>query len=156
MKLWKILNRSRTDGPSPEVGSAAGPGLKLGTGLFQCPSMRQLHLRCFSSSRQLRTLAFAGQVHHAVWPFLLQWDIVTNKLQFMNDRRLISFTMGAARWNSWDDLKKVYKYSMELPLGAKYWNNDLWFGTQRVQGCNPVLIRLCRKIPPKYVSRLLW
>ncbi|XP_055346121.1 allene oxide synthase-lipoxygenase protein-like [Paramacrobiotus metropolitanus] len=77
-----------------------------------------------------------------------KWDIVSNKIKFIKDRKLISVSSGVlAQWESWEDLRRLYKYSMDMPLGAKHWNNDLWFGTQRLQGCNPVLIRLCKQIP---------
>ena len=85
----------------------------------------------------------------------LQWDIVSNKLQFIKDRKLISVTSGVkTHWESWEDLYKLYKYSMDVPLGAKDWTNDLRFGIQRIQGCNPVLISLCQHIPLKYALLL--
>ncbi|KAG8229787.1 hypothetical protein J437_LFUL005868 [Ladona fulva] len=54
-------------------------------------------------------------------------------------------------WNSLDDLKNVYmeNTNMYMPKAANYWMEDEWFGAQRVQGVNPVLITLCRKIPSK-------
>lgn len=33
--------------------------------------------------------------------------------------------------------------------GAQYWEDDKNFGRQRLQGCNPNVIRLCTEIPSK-------
>ncbi|OQV17101.1 Allene oxide synthase-lipoxygenase protein [Hypsibius exemplaris] len=77
-----------------------------------------------------------------------KWDIITHKVQFIKDRKFISLTTGSRdHWESWESLTSVYKYNMPVPQSKKDWNNDIWFGMQRLQGCNPVLIRLCTKQP---------
>ena len=39
--------------------------------------------------------------------------------------------------------------------GYYNWKEDISFGRQRVQGCNPVLIELCQKLPEKYEHVML-
>ncbi|XP_071453079.1 polyunsaturated fatty acid 5-lipoxygenase-like [Hetaerina americana] len=55
------------------------------------------------------------------------------------------------RWTSLEDLKNVYMENSQLymPKAANLWMEDEWFGMQRVQGVNAVLITLCKKIPDK-------
>ncbi|XP_046394318.1 polyunsaturated fatty acid 5-lipoxygenase-like [Ischnura elegans] len=56
------------------------------------------------------------------------------------------------RWTSLEDLKNVYLENSQLymPKVANMWMDDEWFGRQRVQGVNPVLITLCQEIPEKF------
>ncbi|GAV06738.1 hypothetical protein RvY_16677-2 [Ramazzottius varieornatus] len=56
---------------------------------------------------------------------------------------------GSGSFKSFKDLKKLYKQTkkMGLPLSQKHWTSDYWFGAQRIQGANPVLIKLARSIP---------
>ena len=42
--------------------------------------------------------------------------------------------------------------STAMPQGMLNWRSDKWFGVQRLQGVNPVLITLCTRIPDKSVS----
>ncbi|GFW68183.1 allene oxide synthase-lipoxygenase protein [Trichonephila clavipes] len=79
-----------------------------------------------------------------------KWDIVKCKGRFLLDTKLIRWTTD--KWESIGDLKKVYKFSLGEPACLEYWNEDRWFGLQRVQGVNPVLIKLCTQIPHKYFA----
>lgn len=65
----------------------------------------------------------------------------------MLDTKLIRWTTD--KWESICDLKKVYKFSLGEPRCLECWNDDKWFGSQRIQGVNPVLIKLCTTIPEK-------
>ncbi|XP_036361589.1 polyunsaturated fatty acid lipoxygenase ALOX15B-like [Octopus sinensis] len=50
-----------------------------------------------------------------------------------------------------DDLNLIYSRSL-LPQpkdSLKHWKEDTWFGYQRLNRCNPKLIRLCEEIPSK-------
>lgn len=77
-----------------------------------------------------------------------KWDIVRNKGRYMLDTKLIRWTTD--RWESLCDLKKIYKFSLGEPRCLESWNEDHWFGMQRVQGVNPVMIKLCTEIPEKF------
>ena len=33
--------------------------------------------------------------------------------------------------------------------GTTYWKDDKHFGRQRLQGCNPTVIKLCKEMPKK-------
>ncbi|CAB3371080.1 Hypothetical predicted protein [Cloeon dipterum] len=54
-------------------------------------------------------------------------------------------------WASLDDVKNIYHPDSTLhrPECTEYWTEDWWFGLQRVQGVNSVLISLCNEIPAK-------
>ncbi len=43
------------------------------------------------------------------------------------------------------------KRQLYLFQGTRYWRDDRNFGRQRLQGCNPSMIRLCTEIPQKLV-----
>lgn len=77
-----------------------------------------------------------------------KWDIVKCKSRCTLDTQLIRWT--TEKWESICDLKKVYKFSLGDPACLEYWNEDRWFGLQRVQGVNPVLIKLCTEIPNNF------
>ncbi|GIY46113.1 allene oxide synthase-lipoxygenase protein [Caerostris darwini] len=77
-----------------------------------------------------------------------KWDIVKCKGRFILDTKLIRWTTD--KWESICDLKKVYKFNLVVPNCLEYWNEDRWFGLQRVQGVNPVLIKLCKEIPENF------
>ncbi|XP_059484413.1 allene oxide synthase-lipoxygenase protein-like [Neocloeon triangulifer] len=55
-------------------------------------------------------------------------------------------------WSSLEDVKNIYHPDSTLhrPECTKYWTEDRWFGLQRVQGVNSVLIELCKNIPKKF------
>ncbi|XP_035228513.1 allene oxide synthase-lipoxygenase protein-like [Stegodyphus dumicola] len=77
-----------------------------------------------------------------------KWDIVKCKGRFTLDTKLIRWTTD--KWESLCDLKRIYKFSLGEPACLEYWNEDRWFGLQRVQGVNPVLIKLCTEIPENF------
>ncbi|GAB1601975.1 allene oxide synthase-lipoxygenase protein-like, partial [Argonauta hians] len=76
------------------------------------------------------------------------WNIGTSKLDIMLTA-MYERIMGGS-WNELDDLTNVYQEEkLKKPESVKYWRDDKWFGNQRLNGCNPNLITLCEKIPPK-------
>lgn len=83
-----------------------------------------------------------------------KFDLGASLLKFTADTKLIELAHGAKKnWESLDELRgEAYKFSMDLPISAnpRYWPTDLWFGCQRVQGCNPTMIRLCHEIPSNF------
>ncbi|XP_070565852.1 allene oxide synthase-lipoxygenase protein-like [Ptychodera flava] len=51
-------------------------------------------------------------------------------------------------WDSLDDLTNIYGgLGLPKPAGWYHWESDVEFGMQRLAGCNPAVIRLCREIP---------
>lgn len=82
-----------------------------------------------------------------IFAILLQWDIVKSKGKYMLDKKFIGWT--TEKWESICDLKTIFKFSLGEPACLESWNEDRWFGLQRIQGVNPVLIKLCTKIPEK-------
>ncbi|XP_077519129.1 polyunsaturated fatty acid 5-lipoxygenase-like isoform X2 [Amblyomma americanum] len=77
-----------------------------------------------------------------------KWDILSMKARMMVETKLIKIKV--THWQSMDDLRRVYKYSLGEPRCLDHWNEDRWFGLQRVQGVNPYLITLCKAIPEKF------
>ncbi|XP_064481893.1 polyunsaturated fatty acid 5-lipoxygenase-like isoform X2 [Ornithodoros turicata] len=77
-----------------------------------------------------------------------KWDIVSMKARMMVETKLIKIKV--FNWESMEDLRHVYKYSLGEPKSLDHWNEDRWFGLQRVQGVNPFLIQLCTEIPEKF------
>ncbi|XP_076360034.1 allene oxide synthase-lipoxygenase protein-like isoform X1 [Tachypleus tridentatus] len=77
-----------------------------------------------------------------------KWDIIKNKGSLLLATSLINLS-SKDKWKSLDDLRTVYRLNLEEPECVKYWTEDRWFGLQRVQGANSVLISLCKEIPSK-------
>uniref|UniRef100_A0A1W7RAZ7 Arachidonate 15-lipoxygenase B n=1 Tax=Hadrurus spadix TaxID=141984 RepID=A0A1W7RAZ7_9SCOR len=77
-----------------------------------------------------------------------QWDIVKTKTRLLVHTKVIRWTTD--KWKSLENLKRVYKFSLGEPNAMQYWSEDKWFGLQRTQGTNPVLLNLCEKIPSKF------
>ena len=58
-------------------------------------------------------------------------------------------------WESWDcldDFRQVITPVIPggLPHAAQYWQDDLWFGSQFLNGSNPEVIRKCEKLPENF------
>lgn len=49
----------------------------------------------------------------------------------------------------WHALLKLSGPSSSLERVMQHWQEDLMFGYQFLNGCNPVLIRRCTQLPPK-------
>ncbi|KAK7069173.1 Arachidonate 5-lipoxygenase [Halocaridina rubra] len=76
------------------------------------------------------------------------WSFATEKVSLLAQTKLIEFT--TAKWKSLDDLRKVYKQSLGEPQCIEVWKEDWWFGAQRIQGVNPLVIKLCKEIPENF------
>ncbi|EDV26833.1 uncharacterized protein TRIADDRAFT_63720 [Trichoplax adhaerens] len=52
-------------------------------------------------------------------------------------------------WKSVDDISNLYQTGcgFDVPQGRYRWDEDSYFAKQRTQGCNPVIMQLCTKIP---------
>lgn len=53
-------------------------------------------------------------------------------------------------WKSVDDIKGVYTPIFGTPQGAANFNDDAWFGRQRISSLNTALIKLCTAIPSNF------
>jgi arachidonate 5-lipoxygenase len=80
-----------------------------------------------------------------------KWDIEGNKRQLLKAAGLNALFHPSKRWESVEDIKQAYKFGLSAPVGSQngHWDNDVWFGLQRVQGCNPFLLTRCKEIPTK-------
>ncbi|XP_059482281.1 polyunsaturated fatty acid 5-lipoxygenase-like [Neocloeon triangulifer] len=76
-------------------------------------------------------------------------DIVIEKGKLLIRKLFLEFT--TQKWKSFNDIQNIYFPNQSLPKPAciEYWKDDKWFGLQRVQGVDPVLITLCKSIPEK-------
>ncbi|KAG1656877.1 Allene oxide synthase-lipoxygenase protein [Nymphon striatum] len=57
------------------------------------------------------------------------------------------------KFKTLDDLKKLYVTGFAVPEVSSYWKSDLWFGKMRLQGANPVLIKVCHNIPENFAVK---
>ncbi|XP_076063711.1 polyunsaturated fatty acid 5-lipoxygenase-like isoform X2 [Oratosquilla oratoria] len=73
------------------------------------------------------------------------WDFTKRKSKLLTTTIFTEWTQTS--WNSLDDLKSVYSKSLGEPYPMRRWKEDRWFGLQRVQGVNPVIIQLCTSLP---------
>ncbi|OQR69394.1 allene oxide synthase-lipoxygenase protein-like [Tropilaelaps mercedesae] len=55
-------------------------------------------------------------------------------------------------WRSLDDLKNIYKLDFQEPAVMHRWKCDTWFAAQRLQGINPLAIKLCTQLPECFKS----
>ena len=58
-------------------------------------------------------------------------------------------------WESWDCLEDFRQLITPvipggLPRAAEYWRDDVWFGSQFLNGSNPEVIRKCQKLPDNF------
>ncbi|OWF44210.1 allene oxide synthase-lipoxygenase protein-like isoform X2 [Mizuhopecten yessoensis] len=76
-----------------------------------------------------------------------KWDIQSKKITLKLTSKIQEYFTG--EWNNLDDLKNVYtKESLFLPNSALHWQEDEYFGSQRLTKVNHSVIRLCTVIPP--------
>lgn len=77
-----------------------------------------------------------------------KWNIQQTKYTLAVKCKLAKLTSDP--WETLDDFGNLYKGSLNKPYGYFNWKEDTNFGRQRVQGCNPTLIRLCTEIPENF------
>lgn len=68
-------------------------------------------------------------------------------LKLENMARNIFAKLVPNKWSCLDDITKIYDSKRTLPIAVDKWTDDVWFGRQRLAGCNPTLITLCTEIP---------
>ncbi|XP_033743197.1 allene oxide synthase-lipoxygenase protein-like [Pecten maximus] len=75
-----------------------------------------------------------------------KWDIQSKKINLKLTSKIQEYFTGT--WNNLEDLKNVYtKESLFLPDSANHWQDDEYFGSQRLTKVNHSVIRLCTAIP---------
>ncbi|XP_048579793.1 polyunsaturated fatty acid 5-lipoxygenase isoform X2 [Nematostella vectensis] len=77
-----------------------------------------------------------------------KWNIQQTKYKLAVKCKLTKLTSDP--WEKLEDLDNVYKGSMGKPYGLYNWKEDSAFSRQRLQGCNPTMIELCREIPENF------
>lgn len=70
-----------------------------------------------------------------------QVNVALDALRYSIDADLGGLGSGT-HFRSIEELENLYKRSLPLPDSQPLWRDDRWFGQQRLQGCNPVQIRL--------------
>ncbi|XP_041478568.1 polyunsaturated fatty acid 5-lipoxygenase-like [Lytechinus variegatus] len=76
-----------------------------------------------------------------------EWDLTKQSLAL--SLQGVITRVRATFWNSLDDMKSIYGGDLPPPTCLSRWRKDTTFGMQRLVGCNPTQIRLCKKIPLK-------
>lgn len=76
------------------------------------------------------------------------WTFASEKVSLLAQTKFIEWT--TTKWKTLDNLKSVFKQSLGEPTCIDVWKEDWWFGLQRLQGVNPMVIRLCKAIPENF------
>lgn len=81
-----------------------------------------------------------------------KWDLMKRKFTLLAETFWVSISTGSQGFDSFDEVREMFaKFpSLEEPSAIDNWKSDLAFGDQRLNGCNPKLIRLCTKIPENF------
>ena len=55
-------------------------------------------------------------------------------------------------WNCLEDFRKLITpvIAQDPPHAAEYWRDDVWFGSQFLNGSNPEVIRRCKQLPQNF------
>ncbi|CAB3376043.1 Hypothetical predicted protein [Cloeon dipterum] len=79
-----------------------------------------------------------------------EFDLLKLKATLIARQYHLEFT--TEEWDSLEDVKNIYfpDSTFYKPECSEYWTEDRWFGLQRVQGVNAVMIALCTEIPAKF------
>ena len=83
-------------------------------------------------------------------------DAASESLFNTGKKGLINLGLGAffnvfEPWDSFDDFRKcVTPVIGNIPPAADQWRNDVWFGRQFLNGCNPEMITRCTHLPEKF------
>ncbi|XP_070552625.1 polyunsaturated fatty acid 5-lipoxygenase-like [Ptychodera flava] len=85
---------------------------------------------------------------HEEFSFAHQMDLNKQLMQSILKTK-VTFMMSKP-WTTLDCLTNVYSEYFVLPESYATWKEDWHFGSQRLQGCNPCVIELCKEIPKKF------
>ncbi|XP_067663283.1 allene oxide synthase-lipoxygenase protein-like [Haliotis asinina] len=77
-----------------------------------------------------------------------RWDLQKLKLNLIIKSKITMLTSGT--WKTLDDIRNVYVMDIfNEPNSSKVWQEDWFFGHQRIAGLCPSLIHLCTHLPEK-------
>ncbi|CAH8452050.1 unnamed protein product [Schistosoma intercalatum] len=81
-----------------------------------------------------------------------RWDIEPLVLEVIERTGLAEEYTSEESWDSLDTLGNFYKkYNITEPVSLQFWMmNDICFGAQRIRGCNPFTIQVCRTLPKSF------
>ncbi|CAH8834475.1 unnamed protein product [Trichobilharzia szidati] len=87
-----------------------------------------------------------------------RWDIEPLVLEVIERTGLAEEYTSEQPWSSLDTLGNFYKkYNITEPVSLQFWMmNDICFGAQRIRGCNPYTIQLCRTLPKSFQLAANW
>ena len=80
----------------------------------------------------------------------------SNTLHQAKNHALINLGLGKFlnlfdSWDDFDDYRKCFTTLVgDVPTAAEFWRDDVWFGAQFVNGCNPNVIKRCTELPPHF------
>ncbi|KAL9968315.1 hypothetical protein ACROYT_G026674 [Oculina patagonica] len=77
-----------------------------------------------------------------------KWNTNVRMFELAVECQLIK--LASDPWETLEDCTNLYKGTLHMPYGYLNWKEDCHFGRQRVQGCNPTLLRLCKEIPENF------
>ncbi|KAK3755758.1 hypothetical protein QZH41_019984, partial [Actinostola sp. cb2023] len=77
-----------------------------------------------------------------------KWDIMVKRQALMSKCRLLNYS--SHPWESFTEFDETFGKKLSTPAGRELWRDDFHFGRQRLCGCNPSLITLCKVIPENF------
>uniref|UniRef100_A0A8C3E8E5 Uncharacterized protein n=1 Tax=Corvus moneduloides TaxID=1196302 RepID=A0A8C3E8E5_CORMO len=63
---------------------------------------------------------------------------------------LSGFLLRRTSWNSLDEMRTIFSRTQVPEYVAKHWQEDDFFGSQFLNGNNPIIIHRCTTLPPKF------
>ncbi|PAA67451.1 hypothetical protein BOX15_Mlig014613g1 [Macrostomum lignano] len=93
-----------------------------------------------------------------------RWNIEKTKDEIIYNKGLDVDYASVDHFTSFDDLTTYYRaHSITEPLSVQRWpanpsgpEHDLVFGAQRLKGCNPFVIKVCKSIPDNFGVAVEW
>ncbi|KAJ8045410.1 Arachidonate 5-lipoxygenase [Holothuria leucospilota] len=77
-----------------------------------------------------------------------KWDIIKMKASLFLTTKLKDITTD--QWETLSGVSTLYCDALPRPVGMDNWDKDIEFGFQRLSGCNPTQLRLCKEIPENF------
>ncbi|PAA89542.1 hypothetical protein BOX15_Mlig001506g7, partial [Macrostomum lignano] len=91
-----------------------------------------------------------------------RWAIEKTKDEIIMSKGLDVHYSSVDHFASFDDMVNYYRtYSITEPLSVQRWSpmaqeHDIVFGAQRLRGCNPFAVRVCKAIPDNFGVAVEW
>jgi len=80
-----------------------------------------------------------------------QYDLHRARKRALMNLGLVHLLNLFDEWDDFDDYRKAFTgFIGDVPQAADHWNDDRFFGSQFLNGCNPDSLQRCTKLPPHF------